>query len=145
LTVRGGGVLLTGLNQAAMPTGRVQLESYTPGLALSMMVAHDLVIGPSSAGPLIGDFAELGVMRDWEHVAAHLRVGVYRNAGVSHALDLGTLGYGTEVGLGWKFTRDLRIEVAALRDARLNDVTVAQQVDRNVLQLRLTWEKARFE
>ena len=145
LTVRGGGVLLTGLNQAAMPTGRVQHESYTPGLALSMMVAHDLVIGPSSAGPLIGDFAELGVMRDWEHVAAHLRVGVYRNAGVSHALDLGTLGYGTEVGLGWKFTRDLRIEVAALRDARLNDVTVAQQVDRNVLQLRLTWEKARFE
>jgi hypothetical protein len=145
LTVRGGGLLLTGLNQAAMPTARLQLESYTPGVALSIMVAHDLVIGPSSAGPLIGDFAELGVMRDWEHLEAHLRLGVYRNAGVSHALELGTLGYGTEVGLGWKFTRDLRVEVAALRDARLNDVTVAQQVDRNVLQLRLIWEKARFE
>ena len=38
----------------------------------------------------------------------------------------------------------LRGEVAALRDARINDVTAAQ-VDRDVVQVRLTWEKARFE
>jgi len=87
----------------------------------------------------------VGFTRDWEHVEAHLRLGVYRNAAVSRAAEIGALGYGTEIGLGWKFTRDLRVEVAGLRDARLNDVTVAQQVDRNVLQLRLTWEKARFE
>src|SRR2546421_1961433 len=121
------------------------IESYTPGTALSVTVAHELVIGPSSAGPLIGDIAEVGFTRDWEHVEAHLRLGVYRNAAVSRAAAIGALGYGTEIGLGWKFTRDLRVEVAGLRDARLNDVTVAQQVDRNVLQLRLTWEKARFE
>ena len=70
---------------------------------------------------------------------------MYRNADVSRAMDLGALGYGAEAALGWKFTRDLRLEFAALRDARLNDVTVAHQVDRNVFQLRLTWEKARFE
>ena len=145
LTVRGGGVLVTGLNQAAMPTARVLIESYTPSTALSVTVAHELVIGPSSAGPLIGDIAEVGFTRDWEHVEAHLRLGVYRNAAVSRAAEIGALGYGTEIGLGWKFTRDLRVEVAGLRDARINDVTVAQQVDRNVLQLRLTWEKARFE
>jgi hypothetical protein len=60
-------------------------------------------------------------------------------------VDIGALGYGTEFGLAWKFTRDLRIEAAALRDARINDVTIAQQVDRDVIQLRLIWEKARFE
>src|SRR5205823_5112906 len=79
------------------------------------------------------------------HLRARARVGVYRNADVSRAMDLGALGYGAEAGVGWKFTRDLKLEFAALRDARLNDVTVAQQVDRNVFQLRLTWEKARFE
>jgi len=145
LTVRGGGVMVTGLNQAAMPTARVLLEGYTPEMAVSITVAHDLVIGPSTAGPLIGDIAELGLIRDWEHVGAHLRLGVYRNAAVSHAVDIGALGYGTEIGLAWKFTRDLRLEIAALRDARINDVTIAEQVDRNVVQLRLTWEKARFE
>jgi hypothetical protein len=55
------------------------------------------------------------------------------------------LGYGAEAAMAWKFTRDLRLELAALRDARLNDITVAHQVDRNVFQLRLTWEKARFD
>ena len=61
------------------------------------------------------------------------------------AVDIGSLGYGTEVGLAWKFTRDLRVEAAALRDARINDMTIAQQVNRDVIQLRLVWEKARFE
>ena len=108
-------------------------------------MAHDLAIGPSSAGPLVADVAEVGAIRDWEHFAAHMHAGIYHNTDVSHPLDIGALGYGVEVGIAWKFTRDLRIEGAALRDARINDVTVAQQVDRNVFQLRLVWEKARFE
>ena len=57
----------------------------------------------------------------------------------------GALGYSTEAGVAWKFTRDLRLEAAAMRDARLNDMTVAQQVDRDVFQLRFVFEKARFE
>jgi hypothetical protein len=144
LKASAGGVMVTGLQQAAMPTARLQLESYTPDLAVSIQIAHDLVIGPSTAGPLIGDVAELALIREWEHFSAHFRIGMYRNAAVSHAVDIGALGYGTEVGLAWKFTRDLRMEAAALRDARINDVTIAQQVDRDVFQLRLVWEKARF-
>jgi len=145
LRASGGGILVTGTVHAAMPTARLTLESYTPWTAIAVTVAHDLVIGPSTAGPLIGDIAEIGVIKDWERIGAHLRAGVYRNADVSRAVEIGALGYGVEVGMAWKFTRDLRLEFAALRDARLNDVTVAQQVDRNVFQLRLTWEKARFE
>ena len=145
LTVRAGGVMVTGLNQAAMPTARFTIESYTPSVALSFTVAHDLMIGPISAGPLVGDVAEVALIREWEYLSGRVRLGVYRNADVSRAMDLGALGYGAEAALGWKFTRDLRLEFAALRDARLNDVTVANQVDRNVFQLRLTWEKARFE
>jgi hypothetical protein len=145
LTARGGGTLVTGMVHTAMPTASLTVESYTPVTAISFTLAHDLVIGPTTAGPLIGDIAELGLIKDWEHVAAHLRAGVYRNVGVSQPMELGALGYGVEGAVGWKFTRDLRLEFAALRDARLNDVTVAQQVDRDVFQLRLTWEKARFE
>jgi hypothetical protein len=143
-TVRGGGVMVTGGHQTAMPTVRLSLESYTPATALSVTVGHDLVIGPSTAGPLIGDIAEVALIRDWEHLTARLRAGMYRNADVSRAGDVGALGYGAEAGLGWKFTRDLRLEFAALRDARLNDVRAAQ-LDRNVFQLRLTWEKTRFD
>ena len=145
LRASAGGVMVTGTLTTGMPTARLTLESYTPSTALSITVAHDLVIGPSNAGPLIGDIAEVGLIKDWEHLGAHLRAGMYRNADVSRAVEIGSLGYGVEVGMAWKFTRDLRLEFAALRDARLNDLTVAQQVDRNVFQLRLTWEKARFE
>ncbi|HWT85028.1 MAG TPA: hypothetical protein VN177_04595, partial [Myxococcales bacterium] len=145
LTVRAGGAMVTGLNPAAMPTARFTIESYTPSTALSFTLAHDLMIGPLAAGPLVGDVGEVALIQEWEHLSGHARIGVYRNADVSRAMDLGALGYGAEAALGWKFTRDLKLEFAALRDARLNDVTVAQQVDRNVFQLRLTWEKARFE
>jgi len=144
LIVRGGGVMVTGDHQAAMPTGRISIESYTPWTLLNFTLAHDLVIGPTSAGPVVGDVAELALIRDWEHFTAYVRGGIYRNADVSRALELGALGYGAAAGVGWKFTRDLRVEVAALRDARLFDTT-AFQVDRNVFQMRLTWEKARFE
>ncbi|HTO97797.1 MAG TPA: hypothetical protein VMK66_12185 [Myxococcales bacterium] len=145
LTVRGGGMLVTGMVHTAMPTASLTIESYTPSTAISLTVAHDLVIGPSNAGPLVGDIAELGVIKEWQHFSGHVRAGIYRNADVAQVVDVGALGYGVEAAAGWKFTRDLKLEFAALRDARLNDVTVAQQVDRNVFQLRLIWEKARFE
>ena len=75
----------------------------------------------------------------------HLGTGIYRNIGVDKAYDAaGALGYTADASAAWKFTRDLRLEFAALRDARLNDLELAQQVDRDVLQLRFVWEKARF-
>jgi len=86
--VRAGGVVVTGLNQAAMPTVRFTVESYTPSTALSFTVAHDLMIGPLSAGPLVGDVAEAALIREWEHLSGRA-VGVYRNADVSRAMDLG--------------------------------------------------------
>jgi hypothetical protein len=144
LIVRGGGTMVTGDHQTAMPTGRIAIESYTPWTLLNFSVAHDLVIGPTSAGPIVGDTAELALIKDWEHFTANVRGGIYRNADVSRALELGALGYDVGAGVGWKLTRDLRVELAALRDARLFDST-AYQVDRNVVQMRLTWEKARFE
>ncbi|MGE5047210.1 MAG: hypothetical protein ACM3PC_01475, partial [Deltaproteobacteria bacterium] len=146
LTARAGGILVTGgVSDVVMPTARVGIESYTPDDMFSFTVAHDLMIGPTTAGPVVADVAELGWIRDWEHFAIHLGTGLYRNIGVDKAyVAAGALGYTANVALAWKFTRDLRLEGAALRDARLNDLTVAQQVDRDVLQLRFVWEKARF-
>ncbi len=146
LFARGGALLLTGgVQGVAQPVARFGIESYTPTTAISLTLAHDLVIGPSTAGPLIGDIAELGVMQQWDHLGAHVRIGMYRNASAFRQSQLGTLGYGGEVGLDWSFTRNLKLGVAAVRDARLNNLALAQQVDRDVVQLRLTWEKARFE
>ncbi|HET7787253.1 MAG TPA: hypothetical protein VFL36_14880 [Myxococcales bacterium] len=146
LTVRGGGILVTGAaGEVVMPTARLGIESYTPDNLFSFTVAHDLMIGPTTAGPVVADVVELGWIRDWEHFALHLGTGIYRNIGVDNAyLALGALGYSAEGSVAWKFTRDLRLECAALRDARLNDLALAQQVDRDVLQLRFVWEKARF-
>jgi len=145
LTARGGGLLVTGANQAVMPTASIGIESYTPDDMFSFTVAHQLMIGPTTAGPVVADVLELGWIRDWEHYAIHLGTGIYRNIGVDKAyVATGALGYSAEASLAWKFTRDLRLEFAALRDARLNDLALAGQVDRDVLQLRFVWEKARF-
>ena len=70
--------------------------------------------------------------------------GIYRNAGV-YTQSVGSIGYTGEVAVDWSLTRELKIGIAGLRDARLNDVTIEHQVDRNVVQLRLAWERARFE
>lgn len=146
LFARGGALLLTGgARNVAQPVARFGIESYTPTTAISLTLAHDLVIGPSSAGPLVGDIAEVGLVQQWERLGAHLRFGMYRNASAFQQTQLGSLGYGAEAGLDWNFTRDLRLGIAATRDARLNDVQTAAQVDRDVVQMRLTWEKARFE
>lgn len=146
LFARGGALLLTGGAQSvAQPVARFGIESYTPTTALSLTLAHDLVIGPSTAGPLVGDIAEVGVVQQWQRLGAHLRFGMYRNASAFQQTQLGSLGYGAEAGLDWSFTKNLRLGVAAVRDARLNDMQAAAQVDRDVVQMRLTWEKARFE
>ena len=143
---RGGGLLLTGgARSVAQPVARVGIESYTPTTALSLTLAHDLVIGPSSAGPLVGDIAEMGLVQQWQQLGGHVRFGIYRNASAFQQSQLGSVGYGAEAGLDWNFTRDLKLGIAATRDARLNDVQTAAQVDRDVVQMRLTWEKARFE
>ena len=144
---RAGGVLLTSAaRDTAMPVAHFGIESYTPSTAVSVTVGHDLAIGPNSAGPIVGDIAELGVIQQWEKLGGHFRIGIYRNQNAFAASKLGTVGYGGEVGLDWSFTRILKLGVAAVRDARLFDPTVAAPlVDRDVVQLRLTWEKARFE
>lgn len=143
---RGGALLLTGGAQdVTQPVVRFGLESYTPTTAISLTLGHDLVIGPSGAGPVVGDIAEVGVVQQWQQLGAHLRVGMYRNASAFRQTEIGTLGYGGEAGVDWSLTKNLKIGVAALRDARLNDLALAAQVDRDVVQFRLTWEKARFE
>ena len=146
LTVRGGAVAITGTRDVVQPTARFQIESYTPDSAISFLLAHDLVIGPSSAGPIMADVAELGLVRDWEHFQLNGHVGIYRNTTAFEVLNapVGTIGYDAGAGMAWKFTRDLRIEVAAMRDARLSDPGTAALVNRDVMQLRLVWEKARF-
>lgn len=145
LTVRGGAALVNGrTGDNLLPTARLELQSYTPVLAWEAILAHDLVIGPTSAGPLLGDLAEAGVMRDWEHFGVHGRLGIYRNASAFNANDLGTIGYSGEAGVAWKFTRDVRMELAALRDARIGNAAQAAQIDRDVVQLRFVWEKTRF-
>lgn len=142
-----GGVYINGTGQdTAMPVAHFGIESYTPSTAISITAGHDLVIGPSSAGPIIGDIAELGVVQQWEKLGGHVRIGLYRNINAFNASQLGTVGWGGEVGIDWSFTTNLKLGLAAMRDARLYDPAVAgPMVDRDVVQLRLTWEKARFE
>lgn len=142
---RGGAMLVSGPSgDNVLPTLRFKLESYTPTLAWEAVLAHDLMIGPTTTGPVLGDIAEVGGIREWEHFNAHLRIGLYRNSSAFDYTQLGVLGYSGEVGGAWKFTRNLRMELAALRDARLSNAAEAALIDRNMVQLRLVWEKARF-
>lgn len=146
LSARGGGLLLTGGKaDVAQPVLRITLESYTPTTALSMTAAHDLVIGPTSRGPVVADIAELGLVHEWDRLGGHVRIGMYRNASAFRPGELGAVGYSGEVGLDWSFTRNLKLGFAGLRDARLNGDAGQVRVDRDVFQVRLTWEKARFE
>jgi hypothetical protein len=146
LTVRGGPLLVTGnIGDVVIPTGRLEVASATPFTDIIFTLGHDLVIGPSSAGPLVGDIAELGLIKNFEKITAHARVGVYRNASAVHQWDAGTSGYGGEVGFDWNFTRDLHLGISAERDATIYDPTiVVGQVDRDIVQVRFTWEKANF-
>src|SRR6266851_2421784 len=53
----------------------------------------------------------------------------------------GPAGYSGEVSLDYRIGREWTVGLAALRDARLNETDVGRQVDRDVVQLRLTWER----
>jgi hypothetical protein len=150
--VRGGPALVTAnsgiarsTGDAVMPTIRIELNGYTKAFDVQAVVGHDLVIGPGGGGALVGDVAEVGVSRRFEQLALHLRVGMYRNANIFDQWQLGTSGYGGEAGLDWAFTRELKFGISAARDARLYDPTPGlASVDRDVVQVRLTYEKARI-
>ncbi len=146
LIVRGGPLLVTGAHgQAVIPTGKIELEAVTPTNGLHLTLGHDLVIGASSAGPLVGDIAELGVFQNLNRLEGELRAGIYRNSDIYNQGSIGLLGYGGEVSVGWKLTNEWKVGLAALRDAQLNNQDqYLRQVDRDVLQLRLTWERAKF-
>ena len=145
LIVRGGPLFLTSAQGDWLhPTARFEIESVTPSTAIHLTLAHDLVIGAGLAGPLVGDLAELGVMYEIGRWEGHGRVGMYRNAWVHDAFSAGSMGYGGEIGVDWLLTREFKLGVAAMRDARLSDATVGRQVDRDVVQFRLTWERARL-
>jgi hypothetical protein len=152
VSVRGGPALLTAdtgvarnSGTAAMPTLRGELNAYTPAFDIRLTVGHDLVIGSSGGGALVGDIAEVGGTHRWDKLAVHARIGAYRNASVFDQYAPGTSGYGGEAGFDWSFTRELKFSVSALRDARIYDGNAGQgSVDRDVFQVRLTYEKARF-
>jgi hypothetical protein len=146
VVVRGGPLLVTGnVGDVVIPTVRAEWNSYTPFTEIRLTLGHDLVIGPSGAGPLVGDIAELGFIKQWEQLSAHLRVGAYRNATSVQQWEAGTSGYGSEIGVDWAFTRNLRFGVSAERDATIYDPTiVGNAVNRDIVQVRLTYEKANF-
>ena len=145
LTVRGGPLYLTGMAGGQVsPVARIQVESVTPRAAIDLVVAHDLIIGASRAGPLVGDVAELALLGNLGDFTGHLRAGVHRNADVpTQFTRFGAAGYTGEAAVDYHLGREWTVGVAVLRDARLNDVNVGRQVDRDVVQLRLTWERFR--
>jgi hypothetical protein len=145
LIVRGGPLLVTGPHgQTVIPTGKVELEAVTPSNGVHLTVAHDLVIGASQAGPLVADIAELGLFQNLGRFEGELRSGIYRNGYVTDTIAAPSLiGYGGEASVSWKLSNEWKVGVAALRDAQLNDPYLAK-VDRDVLQLRLTWERAKL-
>jgi len=53
------------------------------------------------------------------------------------------MGYSGEVDVDYRIAKEWTVGLAALRDARLTDRDVGRQVDRDVVQLRVTWERAR--
>ncbi len=114
----------------------------TPGLAARLIVSHDLIIGASRAGAIVGDLAEVATLITMGDFTGGLRAGVYRNSDLpSQFTAMGPAGYSGEVSLDYRIGREWTVGLAALRDARLNDTDVGREVDRDVVQLRLTWER----
>ena len=144
-TLRGGPEVVTGPVQAAtlFPALRFELSNDLPTSGVHVVLAHDLVLGPSQAGALVGDIAELGMFGNLsERFVAHGRADLYRNSGVDQQGRLGIVGYSGEAGVDFRFGREWSIGVAGVRDARLTQRD-GGNVDRDVFQLRLSWEKAR--
>jgi hypothetical protein len=144
-TLRAGPLLLTRTNASTVfsPAARLELSASTPTSDFHFVVAHDLVMGPSRAGALVGDVAEVGFSRELAtHLSGHLRTGLYRNAGVGSS-DLGFVGYSAESGLDYRFAHEWSFGIAGLRDGRIRGGSDAVNIDRDVFQIRLTWQKAR--
>jgi hypothetical protein len=145
LKASGGPLYLTGQNGGQFsPTARLEIESITPRLAARLIVSHDLIIGAFRAGAIVGDLAEAATLINLGDFTGGLRLGVYRNSDVPRQFTaVGPAGYSGEVSLDYRIGREWTMGLAALRDARLNDTNVGPQVDRDVMQLRLTWERFR--
>jgi hypothetical protein len=142
LTTRLGAVYVTGINQGVwQPVGRFEVEVGSPFSAVRFVAGHDLIIGASRAGALVGDIAEGSLFGKLGAFEGHMRAGVYRNAGLGNWV-LGSLGYSTEASLDYRIAKEWTIGAAALRDARITDLD-GPDVDRDVVQLRVTWERAR--
>ena len=146
VTARGGASYVTGnTNGAVEPIARFELESVLRDYGMHLIVMHDLAIGATRAGALGLDIAEADLMGKLGKFESHLRAGVYRNTGVGQFLQRGAMGYGTEFDVDYRLAKEWTVGLAAARDARLTDTGVVgvPQVDRDVVQLRVTWERAR--
>jgi len=145
LKASGGPLYVTGQNGGQFsPTAKLEIESVTPTLAARLIVSHDLIIGASRAGAIVGDLAEVATLITRGDFTAGLRVGVYRNSNLpSQFTAVGPAGYSGEVSLDYRIGREWTVGVAGLRDARLNETNAGPQVDRDVVQMRLTWERFR--
>jgi len=143
LKASGGPLYVTGRNGVLFsPTAKLAIESITPWHAARLIVSHDLIIGAFRAGAIVGDLAEVATLVNLGNFTAGLRAGVYRNSDLSTQFTaVGPAGYSGEVSLDYRIGREWTVGVGALRDARLNDTNVGPQVDRDVVQLRLTWER----
>ncbi len=143
LKASGGPLYVTGQNGGQFsPAAKLEIESVTPRLAARLIVSHDLIIGASRAGAIVGDLAEVATLVTMGDFTGGLRAGVYRNSDLpSQFTAIGPAGYSGEVSLDYRIGREWTVGLAALRDARLNKTDVGRQVDRDVVQLRLTWER----
>src|SRR6266851_3637980 len=143
LQASGGPLYVTGQNGGQFsPAAKLEIESVTPRLAARLIVSHDLIIGASRAGAIVGDLAEVATLVTMGDFTGGLRAGVYRNSDLpSQFTTIGPAGYSGEVSLDYRIGREWTVGLAALRDARLNKTDVGRQVDRDVVQLRLTWER----
>jgi hypothetical protein len=143
LTARAGASYVTGSSATVEPIARLELETVAHGTAMHLLFLHDLAIGASRAGALGADLAEASFLGTLGKFEGHLRAGVYRNTAVGQWADRGALGYTGEVDVDYRIAKEWTVGLAALRDARLTDRDVGRQVDRDVVQLRVTWERAR--
>jgi hypothetical protein len=144
MEVTAGPVLLLRPGRSDMvPVGRLDIEAATPTNGLHLTLLHDLVLGPSLGGPLLGDLAELALTAQLvQGLQGHLRGGIYRNEVVG-GTSSGIIGYSAGVGLDWHMNRAWVLGATVGREARLSGEVGDHTVDRNVVQLRLTWELPR--
>jgi hypothetical protein len=129
---------------SVLPVAQVDVEAETPTAGFHFTALHDLQLGPSRGGPLVGDLAEVAAMTTlWPSVLGRVRGGLYRNEIVG-APATGIVGYSVGVGLDFKLNRAWTLGGAFGREARLTGDAIANAaVDRNVTQVRLTWEHPR--